>query len=345
MKHIDWYLAKHILLAILLVVLVIIGIELVLTTFEVFDFENNQSDFWKPFLQIILRSLPYRIYDYFPTMVFLGALLGMGQLAVHHEFIAMQVAGISTTQILLSTLKTAAVLIVIIIIWGEIVAPKAARYALNQTFGTTTGIWLREKNAFIHIQNFSAHELIGIQEFVLDQNFRLQAIHQMDRAEYLEKQKHWKLQHMKSTVFTPEGYAEPSEAIGTIRSGWLNPSILEMLAYEPKTMTILELWDYTQYLKANHLDPTVFSQALWQKIGSPFTIIIMMCLAIPLLLGPLKQRSLGIRLLIGIFLGFVYLVLYQTLATTAQVYHIPPMLSFILPNLLFLCIAVVLLWV
>lgn len=349
MKQIDHYLAKHILLGVLLVNFVIVGIELILTTFEVFDFENTKVDFWTPFLQVVLRSLPYRIYDYFPTLVFLGALLGMGQLATHHEFIAMQVAGISTSRILLAALKTASLLIVFIFIWGEIVAPKAERYALNQaltqsgltkTFGTTTGIWLREKNAFIHIQNFSKHELIGIQEFVLDKNFRLTAIHRIDRAEYLEK--HWKLQHTKSTLFTPEGYAKQSEQVDTIRSGWLNPTILEMLAHEPKTMTIIELWRYIQYLEANHLDTTLFSQVLWQKIGSPFTIVIMMCLAIPLLLGPIKQKSLGIRMLVGIFLGFVYLALYQTLATTAQVYHIPPILSMILPNLLFLGIAVVL---
>lgn len=343
MNQIDRYIAKHILICVIIVTFIIVGIEVILTTFEVFDFGNKTANFWKPFQLVVMQTIPYRIFDYFPTLVFLGTLLGMGQLATHNEFVAMQVAGVSTNRILLAALKAAFILIVFIFIWGEVIAPKAERTALRmqaaqdklaQTFSTTTGIWLRDKDSFIHIQNFSEGELFEIREFVIDKNFQLETTSHIENARYQDN--HWKLKNVVSTHFTKDGTARRTQESEATRAHWINPSILEILTREPNTMTIRELWRYTEYLTANHLDGKLFLQRLWQKMGSPFAIVIMVYLAIPLLLGPLKQRNLGIRLFIGALLGFAYLVMYQTLATTTLVYRVPPYLCVLLPNLLFL---------
>lgn len=343
MKLIDRYIAKHILVAVGLVTLVIIGIELILTSFEVFDFGNSSAGFWGPFQLVVLRSIPYRIYDYFPTIVFLGTLLGIGQLAAHNEFIAMQVAGISTHQILFAALKAAALLVVFIFIWGEFIAPKAERYALNQelaqnkmtqTLQTPTGFWLRDKDSFVHIQSFSGQELLGVSEFVLDPNFRLETINTIQQAQYQNGR--WELKDKASTHFEKNGSATKSREAHSVRTQWINPSILKILVHEPKTMTLNELWRYTQYLKANHLNAALFLQVFWQKLFSPFAIAVMIYLAIPMLLGPGKQKSLGMRLFAGISVGFLYLILYQTLATATTVYRFPPYLSVVVPNLLFL---------
>lgn len=347
LKLIDRYIAKHILIAVGLVTLVIIGIELILTSFEVFDFGNTNAGFWGPFQLVVLRSIPYRIYDYFPTLVFLGTLLGIGQLAAHNEFIAMQVAGISTHQILFAALKAAALLIIFIFIWGEVIAPKAERYALDkelsqnkitQTLQTPTGFWLRDKDSFIHIQNFSGQELFGISEFVLDQHFRLNAINTIQRA--LHQDNRWELQNTVSTHFEKDGSATQSRQARSIRTHWMNPSILKILIHEPKTMTLSELWRYTQYLKTNHLNAALFLQVFWQKLFSPFAIAVMIFLAIPILLGPGKQNSLGVRLFVGVSVGFMYLMLYQAFATATQIYRFPPYLSVLVPNLLFFGVGV-----
>lgn len=345
MNILDRYIAKHILFAVLLVTLVILGIELLLATQEVLG--RSANDLLKTYQLVILRTLPYRLYDYFPTLVFIGTLLGMGQMAAHNEFVPIQAAGVSVLQLVKSVLKTALILIVLNLLWGEVIAPKAERYALSEAmanhqiqtnFQTDNGMWMREKSSFIHIKQFSDKVLYGITEIEVTQEFTLKAIHSIESARF--NQGLWLLENKVTSLFDKNHNVTLEKKPHEVKDHWLNPAILEILVREPKTMTLPQLWRYARYLEDNHLNGALFEQILWQKLFSPVAIAVMVFLSIPLLLGPLRNRKLGMRLLVGCALGFCYIVLYQILATTAQIYHIPPFLSVSLPALLFLILGI-----
>ena len=73
--------------------------------------------------------MPQRLYEFMPTALLLGALIGIGQLAAKSELMSHYVlAGISKLRIIWSALKVAIVLVVISIWVGEVVVPTSQSY-------------------------------------------------------------------------------------------------------------------------------------------------------------------------------------------------------------------------
>ena len=90
----------------------------------------------------------------------------------------------------------------------------------------------------------------------------------------------------------------------------------------------------------NNLTVIEYKIAFWRKIVQPFSILIMSYLAVPFVLGPLRSCSRGLRLLIGIILGFIFYLLNALFCPLASVIHIPPSIAVMLPPIIFLSLSV-----
>jgi lipopolysaccharide export system permease protein len=84
------------------------------------------------------------------------------------------------------------------------------------------------------------------------------------------------------------------------------------------------------------------SLALWQKLYSPITTIVMAVLAIPFVLGSQRQGNTGQRIVIGILLGLVFFVMSRLLTQLGQQLNVLPMLNALVPILAFLLLTVAL---
>ena len=49
--------------------------------------------------------------------------------------------------------------------------------------------------------------------------------------------------------------------------------------------------------------PKTYQLAFWQKVGSPFALIALVVIACSFIFGPLRQQSMGFRLVIALFAG------------------------------------------
>ena len=65
-------------------------------------------------LQYTLYTLPRRAYEMLPYAAFIGALLGLGQLATHSELVVMRAAGYSTAQIFAGVCVPAVLLLALV---------------------------------------------------------------------------------------------------------------------------------------------------------------------------------------------------------------------------------------
>ena len=65
--------------------------------------------------------MPQRFYEFMPTALLLGALIGIGQLASKSELVALRSSGISKLRIMWSVLKVGIILIAISVWVGEMV--------------------------------------------------------------------------------------------------------------------------------------------------------------------------------------------------------------------------------
>lgn len=98
------HIAKTVILATLLVMLVVAGLSYFIGLLD--ELRNiGEGDYGV--LQAALHALfevPYNLYQFFPMLVLLGGLLGLGILSSHQELIVMRVSGFSIRKIMFSVL-------------------------------------------------------------------------------------------------------------------------------------------------------------------------------------------------------------------------------------------------
>ena len=68
----------------------------------------------------------------------------------------------------------------------------------------------------------------------------------------------------------------------------------------------------------------------------------MICLGVPFIFGSLRSATMGLRLLTGVIIGFMFYMLNQFFGPFALVYQLPPTAAAITPTVLFAIACVIL---
>jgi len=66
---------------------------------------------------------------------------------------------------------------------------------------------------------------------------------------------------------------------------------------------------------------------------------VLIWLAIPFVFGPLRSAGLGVRVLAGVFIGFVFYTLNQFFGPLSMMYQMPPFAAALFPIILFAMVA------
>lgn len=132
MRVIDRHIALQVIINTLLVLLVLTALASIITF--VGEFDNVGRDHYTLADAAIytLLYIPSQAYNMFVVAVLLGAMLGLGDLAVHNELMVMRTAGLSVMRLGLSAMAGGVALLVLCVALGEFIAPPAQRYAENQ---------------------------------------------------------------------------------------------------------------------------------------------------------------------------------------------------------------------
>lgn len=300
-----------------------------------------------------LLSVPKDIEIFFPMAALLGALLGLGSLATRSELVVMQASGFTRMQIAASVMKTAIPLVLLTMAIGEWVAPQGEQMARNfraqQMYGgsllsTQSGLWAKDGSDFIYIQRVSGdNELTGVNIYHFDQQDRLLSVRYAATATYEKDNKTWRLSQVDESDLS-----NPTQVTGsqTLTGEWktnLTPEKLGVVAMNPDSLSISGLHDYSKYLRQSGQESSRYELNMWGKIFAPFSVAVMMLMALSFIFGPLRSVAMGVRVVTGIFFGFVFYVLDQIFGPLSLVYNIPPVIGALLPSILFLLISVYLL--
>ncbi|HHH2127370.1 TPA: LPS export ABC transporter permease LptG [Yersinia enterocolitica] len=298
-----------------------------------------------------LLSIPKDIEIFFPMAALLGALLGLGTLATRSELVVMQASGFTRMQIAASVMKTAIPLVLLTMAIGEWVAPQGEQMARNfraqQMYGgsllsTQSGLWAKDGSDFIYIQRVSGDkELTGVNIYHFDQQDRLLSVRYAATATFEDNL--WRLSQVDESDLS-----NPNKVTGsqTLTSEWktnLTPEKLGVVAMNPDSLSISGLHDYSKYLRQSGQESSRYELNMWGKIFAPFSVAVMMLMALSFIFGPLRSVPMGVRVVTGIFFGFVFYVLDQIFGPLSLVYNIPPVIGALLPSILFLLISVYLL--
>ena len=341
LNRLDRYIGISVINAVLAVLLIVVGLE---TLFAIIDelgaTGKGQYTTFKA-VQHVLLTVPRRIYEIFPMACLVGGLLGLGSLASSSELVVMRAAGVSLWKIIMAMMQAGAVLMVLAFCLGEYVAPQAEQAAQvlkaeargGKAVKTKYGSWVRDNDEYNFIQDIL--DVTHLRD-VVRYKFKDQQLRSVTKAQQLfYRDGVWQAEGVQRTVFAEDGQVSAQLLAQASWPGILAPKLLEVVTVKPERLSVQGLYRYIGYLHDNKLDAANYELAFWKKLLQPLAIAVMIFLAVPCILGPLRSVGLGIRLVVGLGLGFGFYILNQVFGPVSLVYALPPLLGALLPTLVF----------
>lgn len=349
-KILDWYIGRTIIATSSLVLVTFVGLSGIIKYVDQLRKVGKGSYDLLHALYFVILSIPRDIEMFFPMAALLGALIGLGMLASSSELVVMQAAGYSKLQIGLSVLKTAVPLMIIITLLGEWGAPQAQKLARDmRAFATSggnilsvqTGVWAKDASDFIFITKIDEDKLYGISMWRFNDDKKLTEVLFAREADYI-KGEHWLLKDATLTDMRDNIVIKKTNLPTYQWKTSLEPDKLKVVTVKPEELSLSGLYSYVHYLEASEQDASRYDLAFWRKITQPFSIAVMMLMALSFIFGPLRSVTMGARILSGVIAGFTFYISSEFFGPLSLVYGFPPSIGAIAPSLVFLTIAIVL---
>jgi lipopolysaccharide export system permease protein len=341
---------------------ILYGTGLVLTAllflFSFFDLIHELNDLgkgsyqlWQMFVFVVL-ALPGHAYELFPIAVLIGTLYGLSNLAAHSEITVMRASGMSRDKLASALIRVGLLFVLAAFLLGELVMPiseEAAQQwrlkALNNFVATQfrSGIWVKDRGSFINVREMMPdNSLRDLRIYDFDDEHRLRRISTAKKAVYLQDHQ-WRLTEVERTLFEKGGVRvehEPSTDWDSV----LTPEVMSTLLVEPEQMSVWNLFAYIRHLRDNSQQTVRFEIAEWSKLLYPFSILVMMMLALPFALQRPRSGVVGVRIMIGIGLGLGFYLTSRFFSYLGQLNNWSPIISTLAPSLSFLLVAFLLGW-
>jgi len=338
MRQLDSYVARNVLMATMVVMIVIVGLDAIFTLVD--ELDNLKGDY--QLLDALLFSglrLPRRIYEYMPMACLIGCLAGLGSMAANSELTVMRAAGVSINRIVFAVLKPMAVLMVVSLLLGEYVVPSLERIAQAKKAvaqGATEalsnkgkGFWHREGDTFMR---FNAVEpggvLHGITRYEFNEENELKQVVYAQRALY--QRAYWQMENIVMTVISGDVVSQETKASGRWDTE-LTPEKLSVVTVSPRDMSITTLYYYSQYLDEQGLNSDQYMLSFWRKVTQPLSTFALVILGISFIFGPLRSVTPGYRIFSGIIVGMIYKYAEELLSPASIVLGFEPVMASVIP--------------
>lgn len=349
MARLERHIGRHVLGAMLLVLLVLGGLDLVFTAVdELGDTEGSYGSLAA--LQYVLMLFPRHVYELLPLIALIGALAGLGVLATGNELVAMQAAGVGRLRIVRGVMQPTLLVMLFGVLLGEFAMPlfelraevhKAT--ASGQHVGLSRyGHWERDGSTFLHfnamdaegaLQSVSLLEFDGQQRIVRSVE-AARAVHSPGAA----GGEQWILQDARELRFSypDDGRAGSSQTHFEALPQQLDltPETLRVLIVDADTMALRDLWRHAQRFERQGQDASVYYLAFWKKLLQPLTTALLVLVAVSFIFGPLREATMGSRVFTAICFGLGFTILQRLLHNLGLVYQLSPLLVVTLPLLL-----------
>ena len=328
-------------------VLAMLGTTLVLSFLQVLftylgELGSLKPDYnaWQAFL-FVMWDAPRYLYEILPVAALIGSVLGLGALASNSELIVMRSVGISLWRIVGWVMRSALLLIILSFALSEWVIPYTNEKAQSiktqrsvASLGEVKGYWSREGQRFIYIDYANAQgQLRDINVIDFDQNYRLQSFVSAEQGQFV-KDGQWTLKESHQVDLLAQGNAIKTDHEQQPLGLALQPKYVHMVTLDPEDLSPSQLISFMRYLKEYSQVPKTYELAFWQKVASPFALITLVLIACSFIFGPLRQQSMGFRLVIALFTGLGFFYLQDFLGYASLVYAPSPAWFVLLPILL-----------
>ena len=304
-------------------------------------------------MMFVLLTLPGRIYELFPVVVLVGTIFALVQMASSSELTVYRASGASLKQMMGALFRIALPMVLLSFVCGEFLAPPSERMAQQLRLKAQnlqislkefrSGVWVKDERSFVNVKNvMSDTSLLNIDIYRFDDTYHLQTITKAKRASFLE-QGRWQLEDVLETRFSKEGTSIDTQSVQEWRSV-LSPEIFSVLLVKPEQMSAWNLYQYTAHLRDNRQKSGRYEIAMWEKLVYPFSLLVMMILALPFASYHRRAGGVGGMIFLGIVLGLLFHFVGRLFASLGALNDWQPFLSATAMTGLFLLLGSTMLW-
>ena len=322
-------------------------------------------------LHVLLKA-PSRISEIIPIAGLIGSIYVFAMLASQSEFTILRIAGLDIKRSLMALTKISLPLIALTLIMSEWVGPyteaksdlirmKAMGASYSSQF--RTGIWVKDRLRdedgsgpvrpgvrYVNVGKIDKdNEISNIRMYEFNDSYHLLSIRSAISGHFDETGT-WVLNDVTETRFKETKQSDPlnpvfsaqtlNHPILTLESE-VTPQILSVLLISPEKMSIVSLGRFISHLRDNKQDAQRHSIAFWKKVIYPFTIFVMLTLALPFAYMKVRAGGVGIKVFGGIMLGMSFQLFNSLFSNVGLLGSWPALLTALTPPLIYFLLALV----
>ncbi|MDV6344590.1 LPS export ABC transporter permease LptG [Nitrosomonas sp. Is37] len=353
MKTASRYIAKQIVMAMTIATLVLLPL------FSFFDLLDQLDDVGRGTYQTrdaflyVAMLMPRRFIQIAPFIALLGTVGALGKLAINLELVTLRVAGLSPVQLSIVPVGIGVVLILIIAVMEQFIAPQLQQKAIalratalekTAELGKGLGIWTRDEHNILRIGEILPGNIAIDVEIMHFNEQGLLATHTYAKFADILNDELWRLNDVTVRTFT-EKNTEKNIALTTASTvewqSFLKAEDIATLTKPPESLSPVELIRHAEFLQTTGQKADAYLMAIWRKISSALMIIAMILLGIPFIFGSVRE-GLGGKLTLATIIGVGVYLLDQIIANAGLLLHLNLVLTSFLPSLTL--IALTILW-
>lgn len=340
MKILDRYIALNLVKTTALALFVLLLLLSFFTLVEELDsIGRGNYDIWQA-LRYTLFTMPKLAFELFPITAVIGSITTLGLLARSNELLVLRTSGISQARLSLAICQGACILIFVSLLISEWLLPYAEKnaklsraMAFSQQISVKTidGFWSKNDQSFFYINKILLGQRIeGLQIYEFDDDYKLK--NKIDAKSAVYKDDAWMLEDVIRIEISPSGIKKKQLEQAVWQTS-LKPDVIDLKTVKPQFLSLVELFQYIKYLKVNGQDSALYVHAFWSKIVYPFSILMMVLIAVPMVKNYTRSLAIGQWIFIGCLVGLIFHVCYQIIHHIGIVYVVHPIISLLLPVL------------
>ena len=330
LRLMDWYIGKTTFLAMFVVVLCGGLLMFVFTLIDALQDAAEQGGFLAVVWQTV-RTLPRKIEELAPFAVFLGVLIGMGNLSSNSELTILRAAGVSISRLFLSACIPSVLMILLAQTLVPLLFEADERGAVSQSQGISSA-WLQEGDTFTQIGSINPdNSLESVSQYSLNVDRELSVVREASSATPAQTNDGWQLEEVRETSYKDEHISVSDRPDGKWETSRSAESLMTLFTTEPRKMSLLELHEQVDDMVAAGQDPTAFQVEYWMKITKPLSVLGLVLIAIGFVVGSTREMGMGARLTFGIAVGFAFHYFQTLIAPVTVVFSLPPAVAISVP--------------
>jgi lipopolysaccharide export system permease protein len=305
-----------------------------------------------------------------PIAALIGSIYVFAMLASQSEFTILRIAGVDVKRGLITLTKISLPLVVLTLIMSEWAGPYAEdkseqvrMKALGSTYASQfkTGVWVKDRLRdedgkgpvrpgvrYVNVGKVDKdNQIRNIRMYEFNDTYNLLSIRSAPSGHFNETGT-WVLNDVTETRFKVTKQTDPLNPVFSAETlnvptltleSEVTPQILSVLLISPEKMSIVSLARFIDHLRENKQNVQRHSIAFWKKVVYPFTIFVMLALALPFAYLKVRAGGVGIKVFGGIMLGMSFQLFNSLFSNVGLLSAWPTLFTALIPPLLYFLLA------